>query len=106
MSVMSSFNVIPLILKPRASAGSRTRIDCLEGNHANRYTTDATHEFKCTPSQLKRLGMCTEGKLYPDKCPQIAFSSYMINIGSTIQLHNCQKAAAVEIICLKKLVVT
>ena len=24
-----------------ASAGSRTRIDCLEGNHANRYTTDA-----------------------------------------------------------------
>ena len=25
----------------RASAGSRTRIDCLEGNHANRYTTDA-----------------------------------------------------------------
>ena len=25
-----------------ASAGSRTRVDCLEGNHANRYTTDAT----------------------------------------------------------------
>ena len=25
----------------RASAGSWTRIDCLEGNHANRYTTDA-----------------------------------------------------------------
>ena len=24
-----------------ASAGSRTRVDCLEGNHANRYTTDA-----------------------------------------------------------------
>ena len=24
-----------------ASAGSRTRIDCLEGNHANRYTADA-----------------------------------------------------------------
>jgi hypothetical protein len=22
-------------------AGSRTRIDCLEGDHANRYTTDA-----------------------------------------------------------------
>ena len=28
--------------KMSASAGSRTRIDCLEGNHANRYTTDAT----------------------------------------------------------------
>ena len=27
--------------KVSASAGSRTRIDCLEGNHANRYTTDA-----------------------------------------------------------------
>ena len=27
---------------PCASAGSRTRVDCLEGNHANRYTTDAT----------------------------------------------------------------
>ncbi len=27
--------------KIRASAGSRTRVDCLEGNHANRYTTDA-----------------------------------------------------------------
>ena len=26
-----------------ASAGSRTRIDCLEGNHANRYTTNAEH---------------------------------------------------------------
>ena len=25
-----------------ASAGNRTRIDCLEGNHANRYTTDAS----------------------------------------------------------------
>ena len=27
-----------------ASAGSRTRIDCLEGNHANRYTTDASYQ--------------------------------------------------------------
>ena len=27
-----------------ASAGSRTRIDCLEGNHANRYTTDAAYK--------------------------------------------------------------
>ena len=24
-----------------ASTGSRTRVDCLEGNHASRYTTDA-----------------------------------------------------------------
>ena len=24
-----------------ASAGNRTRVDCLEGNHANPYTTDA-----------------------------------------------------------------
>ena len=29
-----------------ASAGSRTRIDCLEGNHANRYTTDALHAIR------------------------------------------------------------
>lgn len=28
-----------------ASAGSRTRIDCLEGNHADRYTTDALEEI-------------------------------------------------------------
>ena len=34
-----------------ASAGSRTRIDCLEGNHANRYTTDAgTSEGVQNPS--------------------------------------------------------
>ena len=26
---------------PAASAGNRTPIDCLEGNHANHYTTDA-----------------------------------------------------------------
>ena len=28
--------------KKCASPGSRTRIDCLEGNHANRYTSDAS----------------------------------------------------------------
>ena len=28
-------------MSKNASAGNRTRIDCLEGNHANRYTTDA-----------------------------------------------------------------
>ena len=33
------------IFKSSASAGSRTRVDCLEGNHANRYTTDATDLF-------------------------------------------------------------
>ncbi len=27
--------------KAIASGGSRTPVDCLEGNHANRYTTDA-----------------------------------------------------------------
>ena len=27
---------------PAASAGNRTPIDCLEGNHANHYTTDAS----------------------------------------------------------------
>ena len=31
--------------KYHASAGSRTRIGCLEGNHANRYTTDADLEY-------------------------------------------------------------
>ena len=37
-----------------ASAGSRTRIDCLEGNHANRYTTDAN-----TLDLLYKLMICT-----------------------------------------------
>ncbi len=40
-----TYNVPHLFEKKKkklsASAGSRTRIDCLEGNHANRYTTDA-----------------------------------------------------------------
>ena len=31
-----------LMQKLNASAGSRTRVDCLEGNHADRYTTDAS----------------------------------------------------------------
>ena len=31
------------IKKKHASAGSRTRNGCLEGNHANRYTTDARY---------------------------------------------------------------
>ena len=30
-------------LKKLALAGSRTRISCLEGNYANRYTTNALH---------------------------------------------------------------
>ena len=34
-------NIYILVLKECASAGNRTRIDCLEGNHANLYTTDA-----------------------------------------------------------------
>ena len=29
------------LIDPPASAGNRTPIDCLEGNHANHYTTDA-----------------------------------------------------------------
>ncbi|GFX95688.1 hypothetical protein TNCV_4886141 [Trichonephila clavipes] len=29
-----------------ASAGSRTRVNCLEGSYANRYTTDASGETK------------------------------------------------------------
>jgi hypothetical protein len=32
--------------KKCASAGSRTRICCLEGNNDNRYTTDAIHFFQ------------------------------------------------------------
>ncbi len=33
---------LPIEAKECACAGSRTRIDCLEGSHANRYTTHAT----------------------------------------------------------------
>ena len=36
--------------KSCASAGSRTRVDCLEGNHANRYTTDAVIRALCLKS--------------------------------------------------------
>ena len=32
--------------KKCASAGNRTRIDCLEGNHANLYTTDAADMWR------------------------------------------------------------
>lgn len=38
--------------KRRASAGSRTRVDCLEGNHANRYTTDAATEKRVLDHDL------------------------------------------------------
>ncbi|GFX95667.1 hypothetical protein TNCV_4885931 [Trichonephila clavipes] len=31
-----------------ASAGSRTRVNCLEGSYANRYTTDAREECVLT----------------------------------------------------------
>ena len=34
-------NIIYRRKKIAASAGNRTRIDCLEGNHADLYTTDA-----------------------------------------------------------------
>ena len=36
---------VKILKKKRASAGNRTRIDCLEGNHANLYTTDATFNY-------------------------------------------------------------
>ena len=37
------------INKKCASAGNRTRIDCLEGNHANLYTTDALVKIVICP---------------------------------------------------------
>ena len=50
-----------------ASAGSRTRVDCLEGNHANRYTTDAVRftVYVCTtPSLLPHwIAQIKEAKL-------------------------------------------
>ncbi len=33
--------------KRYALAGSRTRIYCLEGNNADRYTTNASHKHSC-----------------------------------------------------------
>ena len=42
---MGRFEVQIINLNPEnicVSAGNRTRVDCLEGNHANPYTTDAT----------------------------------------------------------------
>ena len=54
-------------MKKCASAGSRTRIDCLEGNHANRYTTDALHAIKHS-SMLYELGqpMCISCSWFMD----------------------------------------
>ena len=45
-----------------ASAGSRTRIDCLEGNHANRYTTDAmdANRTRQTISNVMIREVCAE----------------------------------------------
>ena len=76
-----------------ASAGSRTRVDCLEGNHANRYTTDAT-------IYIKGSMLCPfRGSLTPDsqsssKCmginikmrfwPQSSFYSFTVQIQSLI----------------------
>ena len=51
-----------------ASAGSRTRVDCLEGNHGNRYTTDASYwkwvtgvTFVCKQSACKILVISGDG---------------------------------------------
>ena len=40
-----------------ASAGSRTRINCLEGNYANRYTTDADEKHTCQYMQSSPLAV-------------------------------------------------
>ena len=46
----------------RASAGSRTRVDCLEGNHANRYTTDACSKlWPCFGSNIDKMLLCIFG---------------------------------------------
>ena len=56
-----------------ASAGSRTRIDCLEGNHAYRYTTDADvyvfacrelKSIQCYQWEWKRLGQKSEKRVH------------------------------------------
>ncbi len=50
-----------------ASAGSRTRINCLEGNYSNRYTTDAhvgaalqASPYKCVHSTLQCTSATTQ----------------------------------------------
>ena len=39
------------IERKSASAGNRTRVNCLEGSYAHHYTTDAIHEGKSKSSQ-------------------------------------------------------
>ena len=39
------------IERKSASAGNRTRVNCLEGSYAHHYTTDAVHEGKFKSSQ-------------------------------------------------------
>ncbi|GFX93977.1 hypothetical protein TNCV_3413391 [Trichonephila clavipes] len=38
-----------------ASAGSRTRVNCLEGSYANRYTTDASEENEANVQKFQHL---------------------------------------------------
>ena len=57
--------------KYHASAGNRTRIDCLEGNHANLYTTDADDRLCPTviSSNCNIFRACQHQSLTMFRCP-------------------------------------
>lgn len=44
--------------KKYASAGSRTRINCLEGNYASHYTTDAAGIYIAVSQSLAQANYC------------------------------------------------
>ena len=55
-----SFN---FLVKKFASAGNRTRINCLEGSYADHYTTDAGSGGMTVHDQGAELGVSVESKV-------------------------------------------
>ena len=60
-----------------ATAGNRTRINCLEGNYANHYTTVATYPSR-TPS-APVLRTCTSG---PSVATQVGTNSHDAHVSN------------------------
>ena len=61
-----------------ASAGNRTPIDCLEGNHANHYTTDAHMQLQLAP------------RLHCKQMVNAAYISVLLLAGNQLAAHSLQ----------------
>ena len=58
-------------LKIHASAGSRTRVYCLEGNYPNRWTTNALYKM----DQIYNFIACNKVSTYVIKCILVSFKN-------------------------------